>query len=247
MGSTTPPPLPYWQMNVPPSLRPSTCPDFLQNISAKDIEILSTPDDEYHVLTWPEVRSVITSNRLHLLQRTPSALRRYLQFNFNSVKEYGSVMNFILQVRVGWTDPIVAAGKPFEKDEDLCVRWNDWGYGIEEKVVHLVVWTKFDLEEDPETGDLTDAARQEIEGWVDRVFCQGMKKDNVSSPMEAKSECILLSLLMRDRLSGSKTGSHSRACMLLSISTSFCMTQTRNFWIVLLAVMCLRVERFKPH
>jgi len=36
--------------------------------------------------------------------------------------------------------------------------------------VHLVVWTKFELEDDPATGDLTDKARKQIETYVQEIF-----------------------------------------------------------------------------
>lgn len=50
--------------------------------------------------------------------------------------------------------------------------------------MHLVVWTKFDLEDDPATDDLTPKARAEIEQFVDRTFCDvangGLDKDRVT-------------------------------------------------------------------
>jgi hypothetical protein len=172
--------LPYWQVNVPPDQRTLTCPDFLQHISEKDIEILSTPDKEYHILTWPEVRNFIARNRLDLFQRVPSDLRRYLAYNWQIKQEYGSVMQFILSQRLGWEAPVMPKGKPFEIGDDWQVRWNDWPYGIDERIVHLVVWTKFDLEEDAVTGDLTDVARKEIDAFVKETFCKRMKEENVS-------------------------------------------------------------------
>jgi hypothetical protein len=178
MGSTEPS-LPYWQINVPTELRTEECPEFLANLNTKDLGIISTPDSQYHVLTWLEVRQVIADNRLDLFQRVPSELRRYFAYNFKLKKEYGSVMEFVLSQRLGWTEPIVAEGKPFEKESDLKILWNDWPYGINEKIVHLVVWTKFDLEDDPTTDDLTDVARKEIEDYVDEVFGKRIGKENV--------------------------------------------------------------------
>jgi hypothetical protein len=53
-------------------------------------------------------------------------------------------------------------------------------YGIDERIVHLVVWTKFDLEDDPETDDLTEQARKEIDDYVEKTFCKKVGKENVS-------------------------------------------------------------------
>lgn len=71
-------------------------------------------------------------------------------------------------------------GKPFEFEDDLKILWNDWPYGIDERIVHLVVWTKFDLAEDPVTTDLTDEARAAIDGYVQKTFGSRVAKDRVS-------------------------------------------------------------------
>jgi hypothetical protein len=180
MGSNEPSSLPYWQVNVPPHQRPTSCPPYLQNLNQKDIEILSTPDSQYHVLTWPEVRTIIANNRLDLFQRVPSDLRRYLVYNWKVKQEYGSVMQFVLSQKLDWQHPIKAEAAPFKNPNDVSVKWNDWPYGIDTKIVHLVVWTKFDLEEDPRTGDLTDMARKEIDGYVKETFYDRGKDENVS-------------------------------------------------------------------
>jgi hypothetical protein len=184
LSKSTTEPLPYWQVNVPPSQRTLTCPDFLQNVNEKDQGILSTPDDEFHILTWPEVRAIIAANRLDLFQRVPSDLRRYLAYNWQIKQQWGSVMEFVLSQKLAWEVPVSPRGRPFEFPEDWQVRWNDWPYGIDGKIVHLVVWTKFDLEDDPVTGDLTPQARKEIDEFVKRTFCSKISEENVSSCLE---------------------------------------------------------------
>lgn len=88
-------------------------------------------------------------------------------------------MEFVLSKRLGWKEPISAEGKPFEKDTDIKILWNDWPYGIDPKIVHLVVWTKFELKDDLETGDLTDEARSEIDAFVEETFRKKVGKENV--------------------------------------------------------------------
>lgn len=63
--------------------------------------------------------------------------------------------------------------------DDVKILYNDWPYGIDEKIVHLVVWTKFELEEDPATGDLTTEARKSIDEYVDRTFCSVLGSEKV--------------------------------------------------------------------
>lgn len=75
--------------------------------------------------------------------------------------------------------PIRAEGIPFEKESDVKVLWNDWPYGIDARIVHLVVWTKFELVDDEVTGDLAKEARKEIDEYVDSVFAERVGRDNV--------------------------------------------------------------------
>jgi hypothetical protein len=172
--------LPYWQVNVPPALRSPTCPDFLANLSPKDVSILSTPDSHYKLLTWPEAQELIISNRIDLFQRVPSELRRYLSFNYGIKKEYGSVMEFIVSQRLQWETPIHPAGKLFECEADIKILYNDWPYGLDERILHLVVWTKFELEETVGTNDLTETARMRLEAFVEEKFRSKVGLSNVS-------------------------------------------------------------------
>ena len=62
---------------------------------------------------------------------------------------------------------------------------NEWPYGIDPDISHLVVWTRFGFEEDAVTGDSTDRAMGLIEGFVREKFCdggdagqEGLERDN---------------------------------------------------------------------
>lgn len=63
---------------------------------------------------------------------------------------------------------------------DIKILYNDWPYGIDERIVHLVVWTKFDLPDDPKTEELTSAMREEIDEYVAKTFGRAVPKENVS-------------------------------------------------------------------
>lgn len=181
MGSQAP--LAFWNVNVPESKRTDECPDFLANVSAKDRGILATPDADYTRQSWDEVCDIVSKNLLALFMRLPSDLRRYRHFISKLVSLYGSVANFILRERLGWESPVRPEGvTPFSCPTDLKVLYNDWPYGIDLKIVHLVVWTKFVLEVDPasETGDLTDKARGEIQDYMERTFYTRVPKNRVS-------------------------------------------------------------------
>ncbi|KAI9773165.1 MAG: hypothetical protein M1840_008286 [Geoglossum simile] len=171
--------LPFWLVNVPKNEWPAECPDYLADTGAKNKEILSTKDEDYRRHTWQEVTAIIKSNRIDHFCRVPSDLRRYLGYMAELEKSYGSVMKFVIQERLQWTDLTPQSGVLFSNSADIKILYNDWPYGVDEKIVHLVVWTKFDLEDDPSTDDLTPKARKEIDDFVNQTFCTRLKPENV--------------------------------------------------------------------
>lgn len=113
---------PFWNVNVPPELQTERCPDFLQYAftNDKDRRMLSTMDADYRYLSWREVRELIDGNRIDLFIRKPSDLRRYREYCDKLVKDYGSVMAFVMQERLRWDD-LTAAGKPFSDAGEYCM------------------------------------------------------------------------------------------------------------------------------
>ncbi|TGO38795.1 hypothetical protein BHYA_0067g00260 [Botrytis hyacinthi] len=183
MGSITPTPCPshnYWQTNIPSTAHTPHCPPALQSLSQKDIHILLTPDSASRELSWPAVRDLIRTNRLDLFQRKPSQLRKYLEYCYAIKQTHGSMMRFILDEKLQWNESdLCARDAPFRNEHEYKILINDWPYGIDEKIVHLVVWTKFAMEDDLETGDTRDDVKREIQTWVDRVFGEKCGGENV--------------------------------------------------------------------
>ena len=54
--------------------------------------------------------------------------------------------------------------------DDIKILLNDWPYGFSENIVHLVIWTRFTLDSDPATGDITERSRELIDFYVNHVF-----------------------------------------------------------------------------
>jgi len=161
----------FWNANLPESKWTEECPDFLLGQTQKNISILSGNEDEYHYLTWQESKELVDTNRIDNFQRSPFELRRYLQYMFKLKREYASVLNFVQQERLRW-DSISPSAEPlFTNPLDYKILYNDWPYGIDCNITHLVIWTKFLLEDDPETGFLTTEHHELIEGFVQRTFC----------------------------------------------------------------------------
>ncbi|KXS93343.1 hypothetical protein AC579_4526 [Pseudocercospora musae] len=163
----------FWNVNVPANERTDECPDFLRYAftDLKDQETLATPDAVYRRQSWDDIQRFIRENRLQLFQRVPSDLRLYREYCSKLIREYGSIMNFVLRERLRWHD-VSPSGAPFSDPADTKILYNDWPYGIDERIVHLVVWTKFELPSDPasDIGDMAPVTRRLIQAFVNRTF-----------------------------------------------------------------------------
>lgn len=104
-----------------------------------------------------------------------------MKYVYELKQEYGSVLAFIQRERLGWIDITPSNDRHFENSSDLKILYNDWPYALNPDIVHLIVWTKFPLEEDEVTDDLTIEGRREIEDFVTRTFCGegGIPRDQV--------------------------------------------------------------------
>lgn len=74
--------------------------------------------------------------------------------------------------RLKWTQWAPKSSIPFQDSADYKILYNDWPYGIDKDIIHLVVWTKFKILEDPRTGQVEDSERARIESFVYRTFCE---------------------------------------------------------------------------
>lgn len=75
--------------------------------------------------------------------------------------------------------------------EDIRILYNDWLYGVEDGITHLVIWTKFNLEDDPITDDLTPQARQEINNYMRRMFCSQVPLEKVCVSFPSFSSSVM--------------------------------------------------------
>ena len=134
-------------------------------------------------------------NDLGALKRKPSDLRRYLAWTAATKAQYGSIMNYICQQRLHWPLPTtsLAAGiespsgpgrlvafknpRPFAEPEDYKILRNDWPYGLEPGISHLVVWLRTPIPVKSDEGHLTDESRALIDDFVHRTFVQRLAED----------------------------------------------------------------------
>ena len=159
-------------------------------LTSIDRELLSMRDEDFHLITWSDLKSIITNNTLEELKRLPSDLRRYLAWSHDIKTRYGSITSFVIQERLHWTpSPSTTEGEPplfkhhsstpFADPRDYAVLVNDWPYGFESGIVHLLVWTKTRIEVDDVRGDVTEDSRRTIEDFVERHFIQELDEVGV--------------------------------------------------------------------
>lgn len=116
----------------------------------------------------------LDTNNLSILKRTPSDLRRYLKWTAEVNAEYGSMTQYILAHRLpkSWGQPPFTPTSlvPFESPDDYKVILNDWPYGLNKGITHIVVWSRTFIPTESESGDMTAESRALVKDFVKRHF-----------------------------------------------------------------------------
>jgi len=129
---------------------------------------------------------------LEILSRTPSDSARYIEWTKDISAAYGNITNYLCRERLRWTplasstpstEPIFACKStvPFADPDDFLILRNDWPYGLEADITHLVVWLKNRIATDSTTGDLTAKSRCMIEEFVRKTFVSRLDHDDAAS------------------------------------------------------------------
>lgn len=168
-------------ITIPRGQSVKDCPKSAIIISPKTERIICTREEDFRRWTWSEVKEAIRINRIDLFQRTPTDLIRYVEFVHYLKKTFGSVLHFIQHERLHWPSIRPSGQAPFENPTDYKILYNDWPYGIDLDIVHLVVWTKFELEDEVTTNDLSQRSRAMIDAFVQKTFCgkNGVSRDSL--------------------------------------------------------------------
>ncbi|KAL9008484.1 MAG: hypothetical protein Q9173_006390, partial [Seirophora scorigena] len=136
-------------MTSPKTSSPSSSPSPFP-LTAKDRQNLSRADSDFTPHSWSNLRQIITANDLSSLLRRPSSLRRYLAWTAATKAQYSTTAAYICQVRLGWTPlsspspddsgPVFETANPvpFADARDYRILRNDWPYGVEEGIAHLI-------------------------------------------------------------------------------------------------------------
>ncbi|KAH6890434.1 hypothetical protein B0T10DRAFT_318913 [Thelonectria olida] len=160
--------------------------------------ILSQTDEEFHCHDWEDLRDVIEKNNLSVLKRKPSDLRRYMKWTAETKAEYGSMTNYLLANRLpkAWGTPpfTPASTTPFEDTSDYKVLINDWPYGLDPEIRHIVVWLRTTIPTDADTGDMTPESRALCESFVKRHFVDSLGSDGESRVLWFKNWVALQSV-----------------------------------------------------
>lgn len=95
---------------------------------------------------------------------------------------YGSMTSYILRKRLpqSWVGPPFAPAStvPLQDSSDYRVLLNDWPYGLESDITHLVVWSRTLIPVDEVRGDVTADSRALIDGFVKSHFADELGGDD---------------------------------------------------------------------
>ncbi|RDW65417.1 hypothetical protein BP5796_10109 [Coleophoma crateriformis] len=160
--------------------------------------VLSLTDDQFKLHSWDELKEIIAQNRLEVLKRKPSDLRRYMAWSASTNAQYGSMTNYLLAHRLpqSWGRPPFTPSSlvPFEDKSDYSILVNDWPYGLEKGISHIVVWSRTPIETDEKTGDVTDLSRARIQDFIKRTFMDSLSEDGNKRVMWFKNWVALQSV-----------------------------------------------------
>jgi hypothetical protein len=169
-----------WKANPDPLALPFPRDNPPFALTAIDWHQLSLPDVDFTPHSWSNLHHLISIDQLDELKRWPSSLKAYLAWTAHVKMKYGSVMAYLLQRRQFW-DPImddtgalkfdVRSATPFENEEDYKILRNDWPYGFEPGIHHIVVWLKHRLPVDAE-GALNEEGKSLVQKFVKSEFRQ---------------------------------------------------------------------------
>ncbi|CAN6646925.1 hypothetical protein TRVA0_022S00606 [Trichomonascus vanleenenianus] len=153
----------------------------------RDRRIIELGDGNFVPFTWADLQQIISSMDLAKLSRRPSDLKYYLECKHRYRLEYGGVLPYIVLEKLRWAsssteiDTIMPANEEcLEEESDVKILFNDFPYGVEPHIKHMVVWSKSPIPADEE-GKLTPEAFDKIDSYVKRTFIDnlGMKREDV--------------------------------------------------------------------
>ena len=167
-----------WKTNPDPTALPFPRENPPFALTAIDWHQLSLTDAEYAPHSWSNLHELISANRLEELKRWPSSLKAYLAWTAHTKAKYNSIMAYLLDQRLFW-EPLedetgalrfhVRNPTPFADPADFKILRNDWTYGFESGIKHIVVWLKQRLPVD-ENGALSEEGRKMVDEFVKKEF-----------------------------------------------------------------------------
>ncbi|PLN81827.1 hypothetical protein BDW42DRAFT_167901 [Aspergillus taichungensis] len=171
------------------------------NLTDLDRQLLTQTDEEYVPHDWEDLKAIIAINDPSKFKRKPSDLIRYLAWSKDTNAHYGSITNYICQRRLHWhlpappnttssstkttdSEPVFPFTNPipFADPADYKILRNDWPYGLEPGIVHLVVWLRTPVPVDSVTGEVTPESRALIDDFVARTFVARLALEKIPAP-----------------------------------------------------------------
>jgi hypothetical protein len=144
------------------------------------------------------------NNRLSVLKRKPSDLRRYMKWTADTKAEYGGITNFLIAHRLpkAWGSPPFkpVSDTPFAEPSDYRVLINDWPYGFVPGITHIVVWSRTPIATDNTVGDMTLDSKRTVDEFIKRYFIDSLGPDGEDRVIYFKNWVALQSVRTVDHV-----------------------------------------------
>ncbi|PRT53269.1 N-acetylglucosamine-induced protein 1 [Wickerhamiella sorbophila] len=147
------------------------------SIIERDAKILA--NDHYEPLSWEQCREIVQKDDMTLFTRSPQQLREYLAAK-EDFKKYGGTAEYIVKYKLKWADKLQSSGKGFLEDKsDIMILQNDFPYGLEPGIRHIIVWSKVPCATDDNQRP-TAATKHQIEQFIQKnIELLGVTRTNI--------------------------------------------------------------------
>jgi hypothetical protein len=174
-----------------------------EQVSLERAKARVNADGSAKLMSWDELVRLVSANDLAALTRTPAQLEEYFSWKSKILLSYPGIEAFILKERLHWSrvdhpDAIadtmcsrtadgtlvssqgfeVASARLFENATDWKCLKNDFPYGFEDDVTHLVVWLKHALPQDKD-GILLPETQAQVESFIFDHLCIGLPRERI--------------------------------------------------------------------
>lgn len=172
-GTLTPPESAWSSPKVPQLDINSLYDKFHIKLVTNDLMPNATKIKQDGPFTWDEIKLIVSTNKLELFARSYAQTQSYLDFKKHLKGNNLSIQQYLLDHELHW-DPreLEPDHRLFSDENDVKILLNKFPYYFDKNVVHLCIWTKKSIPNDPNSpvGDISPQTKRLIQTYIDKTF-----------------------------------------------------------------------------